>query len=398
LTITNSDEENSVIAKLVIREELTSRELIDVMIYLSPGDRWRGNLSCTEYKSDLGCVRGKLTSDDDSLIGATTVKISPIDPEFQQKTIYHYVPADQRAWGGANGDGAYKFGDGEQTWNQGYAEVFLSRTSLQAPTNEDGLPMPVDKDAIYEEDWNAFKTGASVPTDGTPNVLSGTVTLNLGGSTGRIQMEAINDYDNTQLLVVGKDTLLGENAETSIGELEAVLAKNELVMPYGVGEETYMITTFPTKQSFLGCTGDASPYFCDAAVGVGTAPFFLAVVRDMEENIKFVNILQESCEFNNQSPPVLECPEPTPSQEVNLTHELNILPVKEGIANALNPEAPDEPAFFSEEGWVKITIEPAGDLYNGGVPVIATYVTWDGKNTDWVKAASTATVSEKEPK
>jgi len=67
LTVINTDEVNSVVAKVVIRSFKNSEELLDFFIYLTPADVWTGKMMV-----DATTKRVVVDSTDDSVLGSTS--------------------------------------------------------------------------------------------------------------------------------------------------------------------------------------------------------------------------------------------------------------------------------------------------------------------------------------
>ena len=74
LTVTNTDDTMSVVAKLVVRSAAYSEELLDFLIYLSPADVWTGKLY---YKEGVGA---SMYSTDDSCQSAVDTWASTAYP------------------------------------------------------------------------------------------------------------------------------------------------------------------------------------------------------------------------------------------------------------------------------------------------------------------------------
>jgi len=78
LTVVNTSRTESTVAKLVVRSEVHSQELLDFLIYLSPSDVWTGTL-----KWDAAEGGPVMYSDDDSVLSAPDTWASADQPVNQ---------------------------------------------------------------------------------------------------------------------------------------------------------------------------------------------------------------------------------------------------------------------------------------------------------------------------
>ncbi|MFZ3049168.1 MAG: hypothetical protein WA151_24910 [Desulfatirhabdiaceae bacterium] len=265
------DPSRSVVAKIVIRSFKDSRELLDFLIYLSPADAWVGTI-----RYDVELDRVVLYSDDDSMLSSYGVWADQT-PANQPMLGYPTCPDD----------GEY----------MGYLEVFQiwsAATSIDGKTDV-GQP-GTSKQTIYDlyhaqagksndSILNAFMEFFMNQTEFNPGVdgyfgflnqLSGYMTFqneSLGMST-TLNAMAFNNYGIWDYVSTAQDHQLGTTGRphNNITEIEALLAKNNISMPYTNAENTTLhFLTFPTK---LGMPSDdclnvttQSPYF---NVQVGT--------------------------------------------------------------------------------------------------------------------------------
>lgn len=260
LTIINTDEVNSVVAKLVVRSFQNSEELLDFLIYLSPADVWTGKVYIDANKKVV------FWSDDDSVVvdveTAIPVFASPATPmvkEIFQPTCV----TDSNTWG--------------------YIDVVLA--AFGPIENSAGITGPgVSKEDIFIE---YGKLGAQLEsylyypcyTDSGENVLAGYMEFGnpVYALSTSLRATTFKNYRNSGFLAPGAKSVFGQYACNSLTEIEAALAKNYFAMPYISGNDTsYHVFTFPTKQTiFSGYSEDLElKYDCKELKGA-KGPFFL---------------------------------------------------------------------------------------------------------------------------
>jgi hypothetical protein len=252
LKVVNTNTTKAVVAKVVIREARESNEIIDFVIYLTPGDVWTGTIY-----DDNGIV--KVKSDDDSFIigGKQGANVPPIG-------IHPLVET------GADG--------GKHTAWHGYVEIFgLATYDPQAivdyynahmrapnePLAQLGPCNKLDKMIFYKvvkEDTSLRDLGDEYTTDVTNDTLMGKATIfaNSSDVNGRrtmmLNMLALGDVSDDAIVdqpgVYGSETKL--NTVTSKGqiqfitELSKALAKRRIMVMYeGNGQDVY-----PTRIHF----------------------------------------------------------------------------------------------------------------------------------------------------
>ena len=249
LEVINTSDVFSVVAKVVVRSPQFSQELLDFFIYLSPTDVWTGYLN---YGPDGARMY--------SAEGSTHPGTRTTGP--------------QPGWAGivstANPTGApmdVALDDNACDINEmGYVEI------VEAWHCDLGLATPVSKDAI-EAAWLAQTTCAS--GIGTINSLAFHYEVNITPAYSAAERAVtLRDYDVTEKLSLGKETFLGSSAgstsRNSICEVEAVLAKNLIAMPYYAYNspyDTFHFMTFPTKYTAIS----PSP---TCAINSVRSPFF----------------------------------------------------------------------------------------------------------------------------
>lgn len=245
LTVINTDEVNSVVAKLVIRSFNYSEELLDFFLYLSPADVWTGTL---RYSSALGRV--VIFSDDDSALSSIVpslvwANVTPINQPMFPLTCTNDSDA------------------------HGYVEVIVA-----AAGPVPGAAPGVLKPAIYQ-DYQDLLTGAPtalqfqglIPQGLRINSLAGFMQFGIpaAGLDSVLSSTTLKDYGNLEAMNTAIETRLGANAINNLAEVEAAISKDDLAMPYVKANDfTLHMFTFPTKLSDVASCGDLapdSPYF-----------------------------------------------------------------------------------------------------------------------------------------
>jgi len=262
LTVINTDEKNSVVAKVVIRSFQNSEELLDFLLYLSPADVWTGKI----YVDAAGKV--KIWSDDDSVvvdvetaIPVFATKAVPMEKEIFQPTCV----TDSNTWG--------------------YVDVVVA--AIGELKNAAGVAGPgVSKEDIFV-DYGLIPSGyneylslvCNSDAKCTPaNVLAGYMEFGnpLYALSTSFRATTFKNYWNTEYKAPGARSTFGVGSLNSLMEIEAALSKNYLAMPYISGNDTtYHVFTFPTKQTiFTGYSDDLElKYDCKDLKGA-LSPFF----------------------------------------------------------------------------------------------------------------------------
>ncbi|WP_291322879.1 hypothetical protein [Desulfonatronospira sp.] len=234
LTVVNTSRTESTVAKVVVRSEVFSQELLDFLIYLSPSDVWTGTLRWDAAKG--GPV---LFSDDDSILVAPATFATPDNPVNQP-----LVPAA---------------GGGDSNM-MGYVYVINAAT---AELVDDGAPgLKVRKSRIL--DWYQPLDDIDIVANYPPqNILAGFMDFNVRDAflTSGLNAVTLRDYVSEQKLTVRFPTLLGEVAQNNRLEVEAVLSKLDVSMPYVNTDEdvTLHFFTFPTKYHYDAALRDEDP-------------------------------------------------------------------------------------------------------------------------------------------
>ncbi len=282
LTVINTDEVNCVVAKLVVRSQVNSTELLDFFLYLSPADVWTGYI---RYDSTRKLV--VMYSNDDSAISALDVSTAPPTPTWASTT-----PINQ-PWQGTLCTSP------ADTQFMGYVEVI----GIAAGTTDNGPG--VAKSEIYKAYYN-LTTPAALATTVTlryidaidadavngvtnayrRNVLAGYQKFFNGiiGQSAELRATALKDYRNRGAATTSAETRLGVTADNNLLEVEGALSKDQVAMPYvNASDVAIHFFTFPTKLT-QGCgTSALSPYFTQNADANLCIPYSLRTY-DVSEN------------------------------------------------------------------------------------------------------------------
>jgi hypothetical protein len=236
IKVINTSPTQSVVAKVIFRHPVTSAEVLDFLIYLSPSDVWTADVTCAAADAAGTCTRSVVTSRDDSMQsdggGFGTVAVPA--------TIVSDIATSGR----------------NALPNQGYFEVVMSSAYDVAPFRPGVL-----KSAILAA-HDASPDLIAVPS--TPNVLTGSVTIS-AGTIGKatLPMVALEDYDNNLKAIVGRLTGLDDpTARTPVRDVEDALWVNNLAVPYERPANGFSLAmfNFPTKLTYNAITDGQFPF------------------------------------------------------------------------------------------------------------------------------------------
>jgi len=275
--VINSSNTRSVVAKVVLRSHKCSVEVLDFLIYLSPNDYFDAKIQFKDGK--YVC-----TIADDSYVvdGVSASANNPKEYEL--------------------------FGPSCDTANYGYIEV-IEAWSAVLPKEDDGT---VDKIDIVD----AYDGVVVITNEDTVDVLSGFAEVVFPGADyADYNAVALKDYDNRNVLTPLIETILGDVANNTLCEVEAALAKNNLVIPYFNSDTacTIPILTLPTK--IVGCDDKDRTECDDTAEG----PFFQNDNLDPVYGIYYYDKEEHTRHLVCETSP---CPE---NPELNLLEEVNLI-------------------------------------------------------------------------
>ncbi len=278
IKVFNTNETNSILAKVSIREQISSQE-VDLPIFLSPGDAWSGTV-CE--------VQGKvlLTSVDDS---------------------NHPAVKDVLRAGKDLNEHSRNAGHNDVDFRRGYVEIYPIAQFDEKSTAK------VDKNILVKR-WDTLASGSfsvsKLKRDGVDNdSLSGTISFRTNNKeTSSQQMKAFENAHSKQkigeVIRYSQDTkpevLLGQKEKIEI--LKLLQNSTTSFMYENFGHEQYVYFTFP-----FGYTS-------------GQERSFKFTVRDMSENKDIQTVI-----FS-----------PNPVQKYSIKNELFVMPVNELINKTQN--------------------------------------------------------------
>ena len=346
LKVINTSSTQSVVAKVVFRDQISSAEVLDFLIYLSPSDVWNGTVSCEVVGADGNCTRSVVTSADDSIQMETS-------NDFASAANPSHIVSD-----GSSGRSTLP--------NQGYIEVLMSSAYDVAPF----------KPGVAKSNILAVHDAAPllVAADATPNVLTGAVTANAPGlGAATIPMLALADYDNSEKTRIGFASGFDlPTQRTPIADVEEALWTNNIAVPYSVGEGKLSLVTytFPTKLTYNNVTDGQYPFARQTCVSVD--------VFDNSENTIRGGVINVS---------------PLPTNPPTCLDEFQWLVFGSQIKTGSFTEGWARVKFQNPTAAVAQVVAPADSTNVGrsGVPAIATSMLKDaiaGKFT-WTYATST---------
>ena len=209
ITVTNTSHNRSAVAKVIVRSAGWSKELLDFLIYLSPTDVWTGTL---RQHITLGPV---MYSNDDSCLSGPGVWANTVGSPMNQP-LMNACDNDTNEIVYVTVIEAWSSNDVENQHGED-----IPKSDLCDP--------PVSKDHIYDAYHDHFSD-----TNDTPfNILTGHYELSiLGALTVGDRAEVLRDYDNNDRLLATTVDEIGTGADNNLCEIEAVLSKNHLAMPY----------------------------------------------------------------------------------------------------------------------------------------------------------------------
>ncbi len=237
VTVINTSNTYSTVAKVIVRSPIFTEEILDFFIYLSPTDVWTGTL---KFDANLGAI---LESDDDSIIARLGAENVPVwgDVEVARRALV--VP------------------EGPGDFNEmGYFYVInVASFDLGAPV--------VPKNRIYNA-YRELPSLTTVPEANYPrNILAGWMDFQVAGFglTSSLNAVTLSDYANELVAAIAEEYQLGDgNANNNLFEIEAALAKNDIAMPYlnTADDISLHFLTFPTKYSEYdeGLVGVRGPF------------------------------------------------------------------------------------------------------------------------------------------
>lgn len=354
IKVINTNSTDSAVAKVVFHAPDNSAELLDFLIYLTPGDVWVGTVS----QNADGSVT--MNSTDDSAVTVTDVNGCPTPTGTTGIKANFAAP-----------------------YTLGYLNVFETRMFRGT------VPTPYSKAALVKAYSDACVAGVPITAALTDNVLTGSVKMSnpQNGNVLALPMTALANYDNTTYHSVGRYTGFFANAATSNKAMvEDAIWSSDYVVPYNnaTGQYTFATITFPTKEAFYKSSAGSQYSVFPGTPSVGY------VVRDEEERTSSTS----GCT-------VSPCPVTPPN---SLPNELNIVAISAGGISSDSTVG----QLFTEtftKGWVNVS--PFAEISDTksrvgnnnfnvvGLPALATYIQWSFNGSAlqgaWSYASSTFT-------
>jgi len=239
ISVINTSNTHSTVAKVVVRSHNWSDELLDFLIYLSPNDVWTGYVR-------YGAQGTYIYSDDDSiLVSKPGGRMASADVGTYFASVAN--PVSQPLFA-VKCPAASKIDNKTDSSDSGYIEVLEVNS-----TNALGAGK-LTKDKVFN--WYEFDAGTPMRT---VNILTGYHELQnteAGSYSALTRAQVYADWKNQTFQGTGANTGLVDPANNLIDELEAVMAKTEVAMPYvwKGAAATLHFFTFPTKLSFMAKT------------------------------------------------------------------------------------------------------------------------------------------------
>lgn len=392
--VINSSPTDSVVAKVVFHEGATSAEVLDFLIFLTPGDVWNGKL----VRDAAGSVF--LKSDDDSSLAIPAVSGSSrcpaVDGTLNEAGVsYDLRSAVNKVAGfdekvelgkvtGFSGDN-FKF---RAPADVGYVNIFA--TAVFKNTN----PVPYSKAKLAVSYSDAC---AAVLPIQNANHLTGVIQLSnpQNGNILALPMTALADYKNQSYHGVGSYTGFVDNEATALSkkaDVEAALWASDFVVPFNneVGKTTFATVTFPTKEAFgfkkdpvTGVsTYSFSPYFGAIATA---SPKVSYVIRNESEDFLQGRCYTSPCEVTEGG----LLPNELTLVSISAT-ENNLADLNKGIVGTKKGQK------TFNKGWVALNPQSVSNALNGnkqGSPALVTHIQWtivgNSMQGAWSYAAST---------
>lgn len=291
--VINTSLTKSVVAKVAFFHPASSAEVLDFLIYLTPGDVWTGTASCVTVAADGNCAVSQVKSFDGSMqLDSQDVFASATNPAVITSG-----------------------GERLPLPNQGYVTVteswaldvlntkeLLDASGLVIGTGRAPVGAKFAPGVLKANVKTAYDAAVGSPSPSqTPNVLTGTVTANAGSlGSATLPMTAIADFDNNIKLGI---SFSGLSSYHAVSDLEDALWGNNYVVPYKVSPDALSLVTFafPTKMSWNGVVDGQYPFDTSKAgdaigvagvLGAGDVAIS-ATAFDNEENsiaASFINI------------------------------------------------------------------------------------------------------------
>ncbi|WP_045215358.1 hypothetical protein [Desulfonatronovibrio magnus] len=343
LQVTNTRNDMSAIAKVVVRSPLWSQELLDFFIFLTPTDVWEGYLMWSGGQPVI-------YSEDDSSLTSTQPTFATPESPMQQPLVS--VCDDAQIYG--------------------YVEVFLTHVFpndvVIGGDNVNLTRAPVKKADLFEAyvgDGTVDAPDAAfgfVPRAadllGWPtNILAGNMQIQspLLGWSSALNAVTFKDYLIRQPQGLA-ETVIGDMANNNLHEVEAALARNDIGMPYIYGDEgnTFHFFNFPTKYTRLDLDECRTANWLSEYVGFVPTDFNAATGTWGAVRVRYETDLYDQKEIRRTGVSPIFSPAPVDAN--HFPYELDFF-------------SPAVSGF--EKGWVRYTLPngPSEDFNLSGDPL-----------------------------
>lgn len=253
VSVVNTSNTYSTVAKVIIRSHNWSDELLDFLIYLSPNDVWTGFVR-------YGAQGTYIYSDDDSILvskPAGTMKDTEV-------STYFASPANpvSVALFSAKCPAASKLDGLTDSNSMGYIEVIEVNATTALGTGKLG------KEKVFN--WYESTIGTTMQT---VDILSGYHELQnteAGSYSALSRAQVFAGWRNREFLDTQNNSgLATATSDNTIGELEAAMGKTAVGLPYvwKGASATLHFFTFPTKLSFAYKSTKTGEEPCDYYTG-----------------------------------------------------------------------------------------------------------------------------------
>lgn len=357
IKVINTSSTQSVVAKVIFRHPVTSAEVLDFLIYLTPSDVWTADVTCAAADANGTCTKSVVTSKDDSM--------QSDGGDFGSATTAAVIVSDAST----NGRAALP--------NQGYFEVVMSSAFDVTPF----------KPGVKKADLLKAHTDSPdlVAVASTPNVLTGAVTISAGAiGKATLPMVALEDYDNNTKAIVGRLTGLDDPvARTSVADVEDALWVNNLSVPYQMAAGGFSIAlfNFPTKLTYNNVTDGQYPFAANTFNADGSVKAYgkICINADVYDNFENTII---GATFNVS---------PLPVAAATCLDEMQWLVFGSNIATKDFSEGWARVRFQSPTNAVAQVRLPAQSANTGrsGAPAIVSYMTKTPTSFTWAYAGAT---------
>lgn len=396
ITIVNTDQNNAVKAKIVFRSQVHSQECRDFLLYLTPGDVWRG-----EVRLNAG-GQPEIFSDDDSVVASLSATNAPVFATAAAPYITGMagvpIAGDTCAVGHIEVVAAYAagpIGTSIPTFVTNTATangpVLVTRPMAKSElhkifyTTRAQLAYP----AVSSTDPSRVQLAGYIELEGTTDRALYTMTalrdgINPGTAGLPTRVVAHENFD----VNVGQETLIGSGfgylALDNITDMEHALAVASTASSYengtinGIDKRTNSVVTFPTKyrhraaQASSTTTNAVATAAVPLPAGVGSAGCPAQVARygvpfytDNTGSMQYALTSYDNSENTTTAAGCFQSPCGTTTTQF-MTAEVNYID-SAGLAAALGRAN----LFNATSGWFNLAYIPTTGCSYAGAPTLA---------------------------